>query len=443
MFKRLFAWLFGRAAAQPLSLHVNESQPAARERVNVTYRVNSAEIRRGVIHNGRPHTVIPSYTLPDEVVMNGLLYTHAEIEKAYKGLEGTLAPLGHPVVDGKYAPATTAEAINAHHIGAFNRNVERRGNRIYAEKWIDEEYAANTAGGRKLFEALDKAEPVHTSTGIFLFADLTANGEGYRGTARNMIMDHDAILIGEIGAATPEQGVGLMVNVRVEDAVPLTVNQVLSDLSYGRLSTLLNDAARAKWGVDDRYTWVQDFDGTTAIVQTPEGSNAVNYSIKDGAVVWADSQKPVQEKTDWIDKNPIVNRILQLVGLGVNSGPDTKPNVEGNPEMTPEELAAALTANNEKMLAAVKGLVDPLSTSLTQLQANHDKLASDLTANARALETDKRKAVAEKIGQAAADMLTGNALDEAHAKIVGAPGLLGGFQGNNDQSGYKSTELPE
>lgn len=445
-FRRLFKDLAQPAlTVERLALHVNEAAglPAERQRINLTYRVNNADIRRGVMHNGRTHTVIPSYTLPDEVVMNGLLYTHAEIEASYKGLEGTLAPLGHPVVDGKYVPATTAEAINAHHIGAFNRNVERRGNRVFVEKWVDEEYAANTAGGRKLMDALDKGEPIHSSTGIFLYADLTANGEGYRGTARNMLMDHDAILIGEIGAATPEQGVGLMVNVRVEDAKPLAVNQVLSDLSFGRLSSLLNDAANVKWGGEGRYAWVQDFDSTTAVIQTPEGSNAVNYSIKDGAVVWADTQKPVQQKTDWIDKNPIVNRILQLVGLGVNSERLNKPTVEGNPEMNAEELAAALTANNEKMLAAMKGLVDPVASAVTQLQANHDKLALDLTANARAAEADKRKVVAEKLGQVVADALTGNALDEAHAKLMGAAPLLGGFQGNNDNSGYQATKLPE
>lgn len=445
MFKRLFAWLFGRAAAKPLSLQVNTSEPLQqRERINLTYRVNNAEIRRGVMHNGRPHTVIPSYTLPDEVVMNGLLYTHAEIEAAYKGLEGTLAPLGHPVVDGKYVSATLPEAINAHHIGAFNRNVERRGNRIFAEKFVDEEYAANTEGGRLLLAALDKGEPIHTSTGIFLYADLTANGEGYRGTARNMVMDHDAILIGETGAATPEQGVGLMVNtVRVEDAKPLAVNAVLSDLSYGKLSSLLSDSANKKWGGADKYVWVEDFDSTTAIVHREGQSSAVNYSIKDGQVVWAESEKPVERKTEWVDRLPIVNRILQSLGLGVNSGPDTKPSVEGNPEMTPEELAAALTANNAKMLEAVKGLVDPVAAAVTKLQANHDKLALDLTANARAAEAGKREVVAKALGQVVADALTGNALDEAHAKLVGSAPLVGGFQGNSDQNGYKATELPE
>jgi len=65
--------------------------------VNITTKVNSQSIRRET-HNGREHLVLPSYTLPANVVMNGGLYTEDEINAHYQGLEGTLAPLGHPQV---------------------------------------------------------------------------------------------------------------------------------------------------------------------------------------------------------------------------------------------------------------------------------------------------------------------------------------------------------
>ena len=46
--------------------------------VNIRTQVNSKSIRREQ-HNGRDHIVIPSYTMPFDVVMNGGLsvsYTH-------------------------------------------------------------------------------------------------------------------------------------------------------------------------------------------------------------------------------------------------------------------------------------------------------------------------------------------------------------------------------
>ena len=79
--------------------------------VNVTTRVNSQSIRR-VVHNGRDHLILPSYTLPANVVMNGGLYSASEIDAHYAGLEGTLAPLGHPQVNGQFVSALSPEGLN-------------------------------------------------------------------------------------------------------------------------------------------------------------------------------------------------------------------------------------------------------------------------------------------------------------------------------------------
>lgn len=61
--------------------------------VNITTQVNSQSIRRET-YNGREHLVLPSYTLPANVVMNGGLYTQEQIDAHYKGLEGTWHRLG-------------------------------------------------------------------------------------------------------------------------------------------------------------------------------------------------------------------------------------------------------------------------------------------------------------------------------------------------------------
>lgn len=451
MFKRFLAWLFGPAPELSRQLHVNESAaPGTRTRVNLTAVVNAASIKIEVL-DGRNHLVIPSYTLPDDVIMNGGLYPHDEIEKSYNSLEGSFAPLGHPVVNGEYVSAKHPMAINAHHVGAWNRSVQRKGNRIAVEKVVDIDYAANNEGGRRLLARIgydvetgkltgNVSAPIHTSTGIFLHRQPVANAKGYTWIARNMEFDHDAILLDGPGAATPDDGVGMMVNSMIEHAVPLEVNDALAKDSYGWKNRLLNEAARAKWGSEDSFAYVEDFDNKTAIVSRREGSLAVGYTIDGDKVTWADSSEPVVAKTSWIGQ---VNRFLQSLANGVNSGPDIQQTPEGTPDMDRKELDAALAANQTATLDAVKGLLAPLTEGLGALQANHKALADTLTANARAAEADKRKAVAEKIGQAAADLLTGNALDETHAALVGAAPLVPGFQGNRDSSGFKQTELPE
>ncbi|STQ13561.1 gp7 [Enterobacter cloacae] len=79
----------------------------------------------------------------------GGLYTQEQIDAHYKGLEGTLAPLGHPQVNGQFVSAFSPEGINAGHIGAWNRNVKKSGNRIYLEKWVDVARAGESEGGRR------------------------------------------------------------------------------------------------------------------------------------------------------------------------------------------------------------------------------------------------------------------------------------------------------
>ena len=92
--------------------------------VNVTSKVNSKAIRREQ-HNGREHWVVPSYTLPANVVMNGGLYPASEIDQHYSGLEGTLAPLGHPQVNGQFVSAFSPEGLNVGYVGAWNKNVKK------------------------------------------------------------------------------------------------------------------------------------------------------------------------------------------------------------------------------------------------------------------------------------------------------------------------------
>lgn len=177
-------------------------------------RVNAASIKKEVI-NGEDHYRIPSATLPDNVVMNGGLYPEDEIEASYKGLEGTPAPLGHPKVGNQFVPARSPLAINKHWIGAWNENVRREGGRVLLDKVVNIRVANQTEKGRELIQAIEKQSPIHTSTGLELqvqVANGESKGKSYTWIARNMDFDHDAILLGEPGAATPDEGVGMFVN---------------------------------------------------------------------------------------------------------------------------------------------------------------------------------------------------------------------------------------
>ena len=180
-------------------------------RVNIRSTVNAAKIRKEK-RNGRDVLIVPSATLPDDVVMNGILYPALEIEKSFKGLERTPAPLGHPQVNGKFVSARDPEGINQGWIGAWNENVRRKDGRVFLDKVIDVERANQSEGGRAVLDAIDKGEPISTSTGLLCLLE-AANGDvEHKFVARNIAFDHDAILLDEDPAASPDQGVGMMVN---------------------------------------------------------------------------------------------------------------------------------------------------------------------------------------------------------------------------------------
>jgi len=196
-------------------------------RVNIRTVANMAAIRRER-RNGRDKIIVPSATLPDGIVMNGIQYPAYEIEKGFMSLNGTLAPLGHPTINGQFVSASHPDGMAVGWIGAHNENVRRENGRVYLDKVIDVQRANESAGGKSVLEAIEKGEPIHTSTG--LLCDLEqVNGQAFGSIARNMVFDHDAILLGEAGAATPEQGVGMLVNAKGETTEIEVINSALDD----------------------------------------------------------------------------------------------------------------------------------------------------------------------------------------------------------------------
>lgn len=197
-------------------------------RVNVRSVANTAAIRREV-RNGRDVVIVPSATMPDDIVMNEIMYPASEIAKSFKSLERTPAPLGHPTINGKFVSARDPEGINLGWIGAWNENVRQEKGRVLVDKVIDVERANQSEGGKRVLDAIEAGDPVHTSTGLLALLD-AANGDvDYKFTARDIEFDHDAILLDEEGAAKPEQGVGMMVNSKGESEEVEVINSIWED----------------------------------------------------------------------------------------------------------------------------------------------------------------------------------------------------------------------
>ncbi|WP_312980088.1 hypothetical protein [Atlantibacter sp.] len=397
--------------------------------VNVTTRVNSQSIRREV-HNGRDHLILPSYTLPANVVMNGGLYSASEIDAHYAGLEGTLAPLGHPQVNGQFVSAFSPEGLNVGFVGAWNRNVKKAGNRIYLEKWVDVNKASESEGGRELLErvaAIERGEdvpPIHTSVAVFL-DQLEPNEEqkalGAEWVAKIHGMDHDAILLHEVGAATPEQGVGLMVNADL--ATPLKANSgALVGESFREREQRLDRAAKAKFAPgENEYAWVADFTESQVVIIRNGGSAQVyGYTSDGGKITFDDTGTPVARQESWV--TVVANKVKSL--FTPQDKPATNHQTEGDMPLTTEDTELLRKIVGEAIAANNDATIKPLSESIAAIQTNQQQLAETLTANSRAEEATKRAAVAKVHGEIVANALSGDALD-AMFKNLGEAAPLG------------------
>lgn len=389
---------------------VNKADPAAPERILVNTKVAKGAVRRET-RGGQEYFVVSSKTLPFGVIMNGGLYTREQILANYKRIEGTFAPLGHPMVDGEYVSAFSPEGINVGHVGAHNENVRIEGNRVAVDKWVNIDVANRTDKGKLLVNRLEQlekgeGEPIHTSITVMAVRDpAPANARGYSWVANIRDIDHDAILLDEPGAATPEQGVGLAVNADLAETLEANSGALLG-LSFRERERLLEHEARRMFVRDEKeYVWIADFTEDQVVVVRNGGEGTVHgYSLENGRITIADDGKPVQRQESWVAV--VANAARRFFT------PQAEPvtNKEGdNMPLTPEDLAA--------IGASVTATLAPLSERLTQLEANQKSQFEALTANTRAEEATMREAVKAKFGETVANSLDGAALKAMHAQL--------------------------
>lgn len=212
-------------------------------RINIT-RVLNTKAAKNTKRNGRDVIIVPSATLPDDVIMNRIKYPKDEIKKSFMGLEGTPAPLGHPTVNGKFVSAKSPEGINLGWVGAWNENVRQDKGRVFLDKVIDVEVANRSEEGKRVLKAIEEGKAIHTSTGLVGFIEKVNGQKDHDAIIHDMEFDHDAILLDYAGAATPEQGVGIFVNSSGEAEEIEVVNSIWEDCDR-EMDWALDSIARA------------------------------------------------------------------------------------------------------------------------------------------------------------------------------------------------------
>jgi hypothetical protein len=373
-------------------------------------KINAKHIKREA-RDGVEHIVITSFTLPPDIVMNRMLYPAEEVSKSFKTLERTLAPLEHPEINGQFLSAGDPIALNGFYVGAWNENVEQIADgRIKINKIINVQEALKSDKGKRLLDRFAGMEDgsdsraIHTSVGVFIEVDeldepqTNAAGDEFDGIARNMVFDHDAILLDSVGAATPKSGVGIGVNKEKfdvefvtcdsEDVVPREPVKALDlrtnadhELSFDQIThelfNLINE------GIDsfEEQSWVIAVFDDTFIFQTPNDEMfRSNYSVSDlGDVAIQNTRLPVERVVEFRPINQPSSDEDQTMIDKIKAALE-KLGIEVNADMSEDDLLAkyneALTAkpgddnaDDDKSDDPVVNEIKALSTKIAGLES--------------------------------------------------------------------------
>lgn len=380
-----------------------------RVRVNVRSLANTKAARQEK-RNGRDVIIVPSATLPDDVVMNNVLYPADEIASSYETLNRTPAPAGHPTINNQFVSASDPEGINVGWIGAWNENARQvtgddGKNRVFLDKVIDVKRANESEEGRAVLNAIEKGEPVHTSTGLWCNLEAANDNDGFQYIARNIQFDHDAILLNEEGAATPEQGVGMMVNGQLVETAALNGEQLAV------INSVLDDAER-------ELEWAAD---------------------------WAVRAVERMERASVVES--IVSAIKDAIGISKREPSANKGEAEMSGEKD-KELSAKVNAIEEGMAAMPKTIAEAVTNAVNAAVQPIKEHVEELQANAKADEEAKRATVVNKLvesGQWTEDDLTDiptPALNKLVAKLKpGKAAAVNGAAATDDDDEFDGVDL--
>lgn len=309
-----------------------------------------------ITDDGETITIRSTTPVVDDVVMNGGLYPADEIAKSYASLEGTPAPLDHPVdADGNFISASNGDGLQKFYVGAINKNVSYKNGVVESDVVVNKAQALAHPRGQEFIDRLQSKDPIHISTGLMLQKEQAvgnSKGKDYTWKAVNMTFDHVAILLNSQGAGTPSDGVGMWTNAEKTQFV-------------------------------------------------------VNHNEPEKEVI-----------PNWAEK--LLTILANSVPTGYNNPQaQNVPNFKSHEvlEMNEEDVKALVAETVANMEGKMKDKLSPLEKELADAKAEIAELKKGVTANAEAEKTKLVADVAEKLGMEV-NMLKGMEVDGLKALLA-------------------------
>lgn len=384
---------------------ITKNRDMSAHSVRMTVNLSGVEVRTETM-NGQEYRVVPVVMARADVVMNGALVPESElVPEAWNGVPVTV---GHPELPGGgFLSANAPDVLETWSVGQiFNARVD--GGALKAEAWI------NVAQASKIYPTLiDELSggTMDVSTGYFSKDETrggTINGKTYDRVSRDLLPDHLALLPGDVGACSWEDGCGVRnkengMSDKLAAAMSMIANALGLNKETERMTPeqIVEKLRTNKRGPDDDHRqMVADLISNDDSPYVPDDMYALSDMSHDSLVATRDKWLNADDG----DEEPEVNKGKSADG----DEPEVNANSEGGQDLADEKNEAAKTNSaadgalpqtvgelNEMIANAVaKGIEGAMKTVTANALTDEDRAALE---QARKIQAEHRNGLIAKI----------------------------------------------
>ncbi len=378
--------------------------------------VNNYTVREETL-DGRKHLVVPVVMMVEGVHSGSggpILHTAEELALWTEAWDGIPVTISHPTAEGDPISANAPEVLDASSVGRIFNTVYSDG--LKAEAWID--YEKISMKSTTALEAIENQEPLEVSVGVFSDSNKAEegaqwNGETYDSIAYNYRPDHLALLPGEEGACSWDDGCGIRVNQKggvVKDLIKTfqehsaqgyVVSLISNEMGYREIQETLSAKLR-DLNTDGVYHYVEEvFDDHIVYSKWMDNGGETlykqGYTLDDNSnITFEGGAAEVRKKVEYVTNKM---RRARPVNNNVNKGGKMK--TEGN--LCCEAKVDALISNKlthwqasdrewlltqEETTIAKMSPMEPakVEQSAEEIQANKDQVITDYNAGRSTIE---------------------------------------------------------
>jgi len=326
-----------------------------------------------------------------------ILHRSDSLAQNIQSWNGIPVTIGHPQNEGQNVSANTPSVLEQYSVGQiFNTRFED--DSVRAEAWLDVQRMA--AISPLALEYIKEKRALDVSVGVFSNSEATEgewHGETYEAVALDYRPDHLALLPGERGACSWNDGCGIRVNkeggtvdllksLKEMNQKGFAVVPINNEEGFQQISQLLQSALDAM-DTNSKYFYLEEVFASDFVYRVRDADGGSNlyrrgYSVNNGSVELAESPSEVRKEVSYVTmqmrrtKKPNIN-LNKKEDKSMSDNSKT-PCCEGKVDALIANASTRWKAEDKEWLLAQEASVieklSPMELKPEEIQANSEEV---------------------------------------------------------------------